>query len=353
MAAAALCDAVCAKQAIPYGADDHRSHCTGRRSGTLSGVSFIVTVYNKRPFLPTVLAALAAQTGGFAREYVFVDDGSTDDSLAYLRAETAAWPNCRIVAQANLGASAAMNRAVGASTQPYLKLVDADDLLVPDATRWLLDALDKSGAVLAYGASAIYQPGQPIAWPVAPNTPAWDVTMAPLRQTIRGSTINPSQMLLSRAAYLGVGGADETVVCQDYSLALPLARLGSFVGVNAVVALMPSTAPGRLSDNPARILHDVTRALGNFVARHQELPRGERNFAVVRAADRARLWSYRHCQPMAALHFTFIYLLARLNLIRDHAEAIFKCCGAYGLRPERPRAPADRGNGPAAPGEAI
>mgnify|MGYP000285991609 CR=1 FL=1 len=49
-------------------------------------VSFVVTVYNKAAFLPQVLDAIAAQKGDFARQCVFVDDGSTDDSLAILRA---------------------------------------------------------------------------------------------------------------------------------------------------------------------------------------------------------------------------------------------------------------------------
>ena len=72
----------------------------------MGGVSFIVTVYNKREFLPRVLAALAAQSGDFGREYVFVDDGSTDGSLAYLRAATAGWPQCRIIEGRDLSVDA-------------------------------------------------------------------------------------------------------------------------------------------------------------------------------------------------------------------------------------------------------
>ena len=115
----------------------------------MTGVSYIVTLYNKREFLPRVLSAIAAQTGDFSREYVFVDDGSTDDSLTYVRAVTSGWQNCKIIARENKGASAATNAAVAAATQPYLKLVDADDILVPDATRWLLDGVRTTGAVLA------------------------------------------------------------------------------------------------------------------------------------------------------------------------------------------------------------
>ncbi|MGO8920732.1 MAG: glycosyltransferase family 2 protein [Stellaceae bacterium] len=306
----------------------------------MGGVSFIVTVYNKRNFLPRVLQALAAQTGEFSREYVFVDDGSTDNSLEYLRSATADWQHCKIIAQQNTGASAAMNVAVAAATQDYLKLVDADDILVPDATRWLLAALRSTKAVLAYGAGGSYDPLRPIEWPSAPSQPTYESVAAPVRPTIRGSTVNPSKMLMARADYLRIGGADETVCCQDYSLALPLARLGSFVRVRAVVMLAPTLAPGRLSDNHARELHDVTRALGNFVARHADLPAADKSYAVRRAAGRAMLWSRRHAKFKNAARFGLVSLAARLNFVRDHAQAIMSCCSAYPYDPAVPIASA-------------
>jgi hypothetical protein len=302
----------------------------------MSGVSFIVTVYNKKEFLPRVLHALGAQTGDFFREYVFVDDGSTDGSLDYLRSATVDWPHCKIIAQRNRGASAAMNSAVDAATQDYLKLVDADDVLVPDATRWLLTALQSANAVLAYGDAGSYVPGQTIPWPAAPQLPTSELIQAPLHPTIRGSTFNPSKMLMARSDYRRVGGADETVCCQDYSLALPLARLGSFVRVRAIVMLAPTVAPGRLSENHARELHDVTRALAAFVEHHADLPHAEKAYAVRRAAGRAMLWSRRHGDVANAVRFGLVSLAARLNFVRDHAAAIKACCSAYPYDPPVP-----------------
>jgi glycosyltransferase involved in cell wall biosynthesis len=295
----------------------------------VTSVSFIVTVYNKRAFLPRVLDALAAQRGDFARDYVFVDDGSTDDSLAYLKSATSGWQNCKIVSQPNRGASAAMNVAVDAATGDYLKLVDADDLLVPDATRWLLAALIGAGAVLAYGDEAPYDPARPVEWPATPSKPELDPIAAPLRPMMRGSTLNPSKMLLARADYLRVGGTDETVCCQDYSLALPLAHLGSFVHLRAVVMLAPSVAPGRLSENTGKVLHDVTRVLGTFVARHEDLARADKRFAVKRAATRAMLWCQRHGDFGDAARFWRLSMAARLGLVRDPVRAILDCCSAY------------------------
>jgi GT2 family glycosyltransferase len=300
------------------------------------GVSFIVTVYNKIRFLPRVLQAVADQKGEFEREYVFVDDGSTDQSLEYLRFATAGWEHCKIISQKNRGASAAMNVAVDAATQDYLKLVDADDILVADATRWLLTALRSSNAVLAYGDGGTYDPAQPIRWPDAPLLPECEPIAVPLRQTVRGSTLNPSKMLMARSDYLRVGGADETVCCQDYSLALPLARLGSFVRVRAILMLAPTEARGRLSDNQARELHDVTRTLGNFVERNGDLAKSEKAYAVRRAAGRAMLWSRRHGKIISAVRFGMLSWAARLNLVHRHARAIKACCDAYDYTPPIP-----------------
>jgi glycosyltransferase involved in cell wall biosynthesis len=300
------------------------------------GVSFIVTVYNKIHFLPRVLQGMVDQKGEFIREYIFVDDGSTDQSLDYLRFATAGWERCKIISQKNRGASAAMNVAVDAATQDYLKLVDADDILVPDATRWLLSALRSSNAVLAYGDGGTYDPALPIRWPDAPLVPECEPIAVPLRRTIRGSTLNPSKMLMARSDYLRVGGADETVCCQDYSLALPLARLGRFVRVRAIVMLAPSVAPGRLSDNQARELHDVTRTLGNFVERNGDLPTPDKAYAVTRAAGRAMLWSRRHRKVRSAVRFGMLSWAARLNFVRHHARAIMACCDAYDYEPPIP-----------------
>jgi glycosyltransferase involved in cell wall biosynthesis len=300
----------------------------------VTGVAFIVTVYNKWPFLPDVLAAVRRQKGDFDREYVIVDDGSTDGSLGLLRELTADWPNCSVITQKNAGASAAMNAAVAAATMPYLKLVDADDLLAPNATRRLLDALTESGAVLAIGDGALYELGREPDWPGDDTPVAWELLHAPLKRMLRSNTLmNPTAMLLRRQDYLRVGGADETVCCQDYSIALPLARLGDFVYVPAVIACQPVSAPGRLTDNQARILHDVTLALAHFVERHRELSAGEQAYAVQRAATRAMLWARRHGSFVDMIRYGLLSGVSRLGAVRDPARAILRCCDAFGYRP--------------------
>ena len=65
-------------------------------------LSIVSTVYKSRPFLPSFLSAclaVVAELGLAADEWelVLADDGSPDDSLAWLRQQQAAYPQVVLV----------------------------------------------------------------------------------------------------------------------------------------------------------------------------------------------------------------------------------------------------------------
>ena len=53
----------------------------------MSSVSFVVPVFNKTSYLKYVVNSISSQKGDFDKEYIFIDDGSTDDSLKILKKE--------------------------------------------------------------------------------------------------------------------------------------------------------------------------------------------------------------------------------------------------------------------------
>ena len=296
----------------------------------MTGVSFLLTVYNKAAYLPAVLSAVRGQTGDFAREIVIVDDGSTDGSLDVARRVTDGWPDVRIVAQANAGASAAMNRAAGEARLTYLKLVDSDDLLAPSATRLLLRALTESKAVLAVGQA---QPYDHRTIPdAAADDPDWRgsrVIADALAATLHTSRYNPSVMLLRRDDYFAAGGCDPAVTCQEYSLSLPLALRGDFVEIPNTVAHVARGDSNRLSASAKRELANITKATLNFVRRHPDLPMRYRRMALKKAAGRARLWARRHGAPDGPWPYIWRHALAQMPLPIDHARGIEKCLRAF------------------------
>ena len=92
-------------------------------------VAVIVPAYGVAHLVGEALRSLQAQTLP-DWECVVIDDGAPDDVAAAV-APFLSDPRIRFVASDNRGVSAARNRAIAATTAPYLALLDGDDLLRP------------------------------------------------------------------------------------------------------------------------------------------------------------------------------------------------------------------------------
>jgi len=296
-------------------------------------VSYVVTVYNKAPALPFLIAGLDAQQGDFEREFIFVDDGSTDGSLAVLRAMTTGWPDVTIIEQANAGPAPALNVGLKRARGDYIKPMDADDLLLPWATRRLIEAIEATGCSMAFG----------------PHSPTYEMIGRPadllaahrhepgrieryddmLRRSLYRAQTNPSAWLARAETVRRSGGCDERVFIQDYSIELRLAAQGAFARLHEPVFLAPVAIPGRLSDNQAQILHDVNLALANFIAGRPELPRGLARLGFVRAAARAWAWARRRGgKGLASREFRLV-CGARLGLLHPTEANLRATCAAF------------------------
>jgi glycosyltransferase involved in cell wall biosynthesis len=259
---------------------------------TAPGVSFVVPVYNKADWLPAVLDRIAAQRGDFRRQYVFVDDGSTDASLSIVRERTAEWDNVVIETQANAGSAAATNRGIDLADMEFVKFVDADDLLHADATRLLLEALkSEEDACLAFGQKTVFDDVAALDLDAPLGEAPVRRHEKPLKHAIFRSLFNPTQFLARTAALRAVGGCDERIVfSQEYALTMRLARRWDFLELDATVAFLPKEVGTRLSTNEGRQLQRVTRAVELFLSDHPDTPWALRQRVARRMAYRA--WKY-------------------------------------------------------------
>ena len=115
-------------------------------------VSVVIPVYNKAPFLRACLDSVFAQTFGDF-EVIAVDDASTDDSLAILRACTD--PRLRVEAlPRNQGPAGAAQHAMDRATGTYIMRVDADDVLMPGRFAQQVQWLDAHPDVGVLGTGA-------------------------------------------------------------------------------------------------------------------------------------------------------------------------------------------------------
>lgn len=296
------------------------------------GVSFVITVYNKAPYLPALIDSLAGQRGAFAREFIFIDDGSKDDSLQVLAALTPKLgPDVRIEAFSNGGQAVATNRGLTRAHLEFVKPIDADDLIHPDFTETLLDALSADpGAAMALTRLAKFRddsvPDLSAPAPIdGPATPMPD----PTAQLLRNSIFNPTQLLIRNSAIRACGGCDERVRnSMEHALGLRLSRQGRFVEVPTTMAHQRIGMADSLSANEGVTLAEVTAACGHFLAEYPDTAPPLKALAVRRAAGRAWRWQARkHGAPLWS-RWSLARIKARLPLA-DPAGFILEMATAF------------------------
>lgn len=93
-------------------------------------VTVLTTLYNKAPFVEEAIASVQRQS--YTNwELLVVDDGSTDDGLARVKAIDDA--RIRVLeSPVNTGRAAAANRGLEAARGAYIAVLDADDRMLPE-----------------------------------------------------------------------------------------------------------------------------------------------------------------------------------------------------------------------------
>ncbi|WP_176828186.1 glycosyltransferase family 2 protein [Ruegeria marina] len=108
-------------------------------------LSVIVPVHDVQDHIGSCLESLKAQTlTDF--EAIVVDDGSTDDSPARLRAAIGGDPRFRVVRQENRGLSGARNTGLDLARGAVIGFLDGDDRFAPEFLSRMMAALEESGA---------------------------------------------------------------------------------------------------------------------------------------------------------------------------------------------------------------
>lgn len=294
------------------GGDEDDAGQAPRYTSVMTGVSFVVTVYNKARFLPAVLAAIFAQEGDFDREYVLIDDGSQDDSVAVMERLCAGRGNVRILRQANAGPAKATNAAVKAATLPWLKIVDGDDVLAPWCTQSLLDAATRLSTRFAVGRNIAARDPFHVDFPAA-------LTSAVVRRCnffakcLRNVPCNLTPTLVDRALYWEIGGCDERLFIQDFSLLLRLSWRETPALVDRAVSASSDLPGSRLTDNQRLILKETNQAMVYFLAETAGVPFAVRRKAAERIFGRAWKWQHRKLGASVASRWFWLYALAKLG----------------------------------------
>jgi len=247
----------------------------------MSSISFIIPVYNKSRYLKLVLEAIYSQKGDYLKEYIFIDDGSSDDSLSLIKQYSAHWNNVTILSQENQGPSIAINKAISKASGEFIKIIDGDDVLLPEAADLLLDNAITHECDVVFGMRSNYYD---LNQELQKNYPYQDIKTViitdPLKEVLRGKIAGIS-------SYIGTIGlirkklldsfpdqsyADPRIFVQDFSLVLKCALRGKIGFVNKEVALLaPKTfSQDHLSSNLNQEAHDALLALYYFTVENKD-----------------------------------------------------------------------------------
>lgn len=114
-------------------------------------LSIIVPVYNEARFLEKVVGDLMAAPCPIEREWIFIDDKSTDETLALLKALRARYGFRLLEQECNQGKGAAVAWGIGQATGDFIMVQDADSEYDPADVPSLLAPLLEGRADVVYG----------------------------------------------------------------------------------------------------------------------------------------------------------------------------------------------------------
>jgi glycosyltransferase involved in cell wall biosynthesis len=204
-------------------------------------------VYNAERFLEQAVESILAQS--FADfEFLIVDDGSTDSSLAILQEYAAADPRIRVVSRPNTGYLIALNEMLGRARGEFLARMDADDVALPERFAAQVEYLREHPECVVVGSTVrfIDEVGRQAGLGHAPL--GEDGRQTELGREPRGHEeledeglsgscpICHPTVLMRREAVLRIGGyRHEAYLCEDMDLWLRLAEIGKLASLTQVL----------------------------------------------------------------------------------------------------------------------
>jgi len=226
-------------------------------------VSVVTTAFQAERFVARALRSAAAMEGDWPVEILLFDDGSTDGTAAAAEALRAEIPNLVVIRGERCGRAAALNRAIGAARGPYIAILDADDIALPNRLTVTLPILEADPGLAMACAGALVFEETPPARPAADPGPATATEITPAMLYVSNRLVH-STVLFRRAAWQAVGGYDESLdICIDYSFYFRLLRTGGIRQSRAVTCLRQRRAGSYFA---AKTRRDYTAALARIRA---------------------------------------------------------------------------------------
>jgi glycosyltransferase involved in cell wall biosynthesis len=228
--------------------------------------TYIVLIHNNESNIPNLIASLKQVEGNLRKEFIFIDDGSTDNSLSVLKLAVNDLPRTTIITQQNQGPSISINKASSLATGDYIHFVEGNEVLHPDSTALLIESSLSLGTQVAVGRVSSKLIAEKInAVPQLIEIPIKTILTNQIAST---REIGRSGSLVHRELLDKIDKADSSIYTQNMSLSLRCAKYSKFVYINTDV----SSASARCDDQSSRFVsYNNLRAIYNFAKANPEL----------------------------------------------------------------------------------
>lgn len=224
---------------------DHRQHAPAASPS----VDVVIPTYNRADLLPHAIASIQAQTVPVARIFV-VDDGSTDSTVDWVRAEAARDPRIVLIEKKHGGANRARNAGIARSESEWIAFLDSDDAWEPAKLERQFALLDRQPDLVGLFCGFRLVGGEVERVHIPRDAP----TLHDLRcSNALGST---SAAVLRASAVHNVGGFDPLLPsCQDWDLWFRIRREGSLGVVREPLVRFNSGPHERITTNMEKVLN--------------------------------------------------------------------------------------------------
>lgn len=230
-------------------------------------VSILIPTYNRAAYLSEAIQSALAQTFHDI-QVIVVDDGSTDNTRAIVRAIADA--RVRYMYQENRGVSAALNTAWRAAQSEFVAMLGSDDVMLPNQIETLLPLLEHNPALgLAYArAQAMDARGEPLPQILGASLKFSDNALASI---LYGDSVCGIACLIRRAMLERVNGFNETLIAnEDWDLWIRLAEISPFAFHDQILAryrIHPNSLTGARSAQYQRVALERVTLIENYFAR--------------------------------------------------------------------------------------
>ena len=208
----------------------------------MTKVTYIVNFHNQEDYIEKVINSIKALKGNFRKEYCFINDGSTDNSLELIKLHSKELTNSVVISKEY--GSHSKYSPLDMAQGEYVKFVAGNEILEQDATINLLDSLATHGHRVAFGIQGTYENLNPSKVSSGLNNNPKFVINNPVSELLNSAgkhikTICSSASLYSRDLLEEVTRSDNEVFKQDIFLLLKCAAKTNFVFCPKTISYKP------------------------------------------------------------------------------------------------------------------